>query len=195
MEQCGAVAYLRRLQTADDVESCVGILVHLEAEQMERSRTHLHITINNQVNFCFTGKSLNDKVEQNWTFKTNSRRLKLRERKILFDFTVKKFDTEAESQQHWPLTPTTHLKRGMTQQLPKVKPTWTDGSNFQIIEFKAEKVSDVMDTSSHTSEVQMFIKDEVNTFLSLFFSFIQPLLKLELPLRAISHLKCCWENI
>lgn len=30
MEQSSPAAYLRSLQTADDVEGCVGILVHLE---------------------------------------------------------------------------------------------------------------------------------------------------------------------
>lgn len=39
MEQSSHAAYLRSLQTADDVEGCVGILVHLEEGRRKEIRT------------------------------------------------------------------------------------------------------------------------------------------------------------
>lgn len=37
MEQSSLAAYLRSLQTADDVEGCVGILVHLKEGRRKES--------------------------------------------------------------------------------------------------------------------------------------------------------------
>lgn len=48
MEHCSPVAYLRSLQTADDVEGCVRMLVHLKKRQQGRIHIRAHATVYGQ---------------------------------------------------------------------------------------------------------------------------------------------------